>query len=453
MSAILVATDFSACSRSAVQLATALARRRGASLFVLHVVEPPTLDLPAATINATAWELELLTAAELELARLASELRQSEITVETRAIIGSPARLILDVAAEIGSELIVLGTHGRKGPAHLFLGSVAEQVVRAARYPVLVTREGAVAQGRWDGGRRLHVAIAADGTRASEAAFAWVRLAGQDLTGEVSLLRVYWPLQEGARYGIDEPWPGESGHAALLGVIERDLRRDSRALSGAHDPSVRFRVATGDAAAGLCNDARELGADALVVGISRHGRSSRPVSPVAILRSATLPVFCIPEANVSLPQRLARVRSVLLACDMSDASKAAIGPAYGLLSGGGRVELCYVHELGRPDLVAGGPGIRELAPNERAAIEAELRALIPPEAAEHAITTHLSVIEAPLVDQAILAAAERLDVDVLAIGSHGRSGFSRALLGSVAEQVARRSPRPVLIVRAQPTSS
>ena len=452
MSAILVATDFSACSRSALQLATALARRRGASLCVVHVVEPPTLDLPAAPINATAWELELLAAAERELARLASELRQSEITVETRAIIGSPARLILDLAGEIGAELIVLGTHGRKGAAHLFLGSVAEQVVRAARYPVLVTRAGAVAHGRWDGRRRLHVAIAADGTRASDAAFAWVRLAGQDLTGEVSLLRVYWPAQEGAHYGIDDPWPGEAGHAELLRVIERDLRHDTRALSGAHDPPVRFRIASSDAAAGLCNDAHESSADALVVGISRHGRSSRPVSPLAILRSATLPVFCIPEANASLPQRLARVRSVLLACDMSDASKAALGPAYGLLSGGGRVELCYVHQLGRPDVLA-GPGFSELTPNERAAIEAELRALIPPEAAEHAIATHVSVIEAPLVDQAILAAAERLDVDVLAIGSHGRSGVSRALLGSVAEQVARRSPRPVLIVRAQPTSS
>ena len=58
------------------------------------------------------------------------------------------------------------------------------------------------------------------------------------------------------------------------------------------------------------------------------------------------------------------------------------------------------------------------------------------------------LIEAPFADQAILAAAERFDVDVLAVGSHGRSGLSRALLGSVAEQVARRSPRPVLIVRA-----
>ena len=451
MSAILVATDFSACSRAAVQLAAALARRRGIPLFVLHVVEPPTVDLPMVPVGATAWELDLLTAAELELARLASELRQSEITVETRAIVGSPARLVLDIADQIGAELIALGTHGRRGAAHLFLGSVAEKVVRAARYPVLVTREGAVAQGRWHG-RRLHLAIAADGTSASEAAFSWPRTAGQAYAGEVSLLRVYWPPQEAAHYGIDDPWPGEPGHAELLRVVERDLRRDTRALAGAHDPPIRFRVASADAAAGLSQDAQEAGADALVIGISRHGRSSRPVSPVAILRAATVPVFCIPEASAPLPRRFTRVRSLLVACDLSDASKAAILPAYGLLSGGGRVELCYVHDLGRPELVAGGPGALELAPDERAAIEADLRALIPPEAAEHGIATHVSLIEAPFPDQAILAAAERFDVDVLAIGSHGRSGLFRALLGSVAEQVTRRSPRPVLIVRAPPTN-
>ena len=79
--------------------------------------------------------------------------------------------------------------------------------------------------------------------------------------------------------------------------------------------------------------------------------------------------------------------------------------------------------------------------------------MIPPEAAAHAIATHVSVLAAPFVDEAIVAAAERLDVDVVALASHGRSGLSRALLGSVAEQVVRRSPRPVLIVRGRPSDT
>jgi nucleotide-binding universal stress UspA family protein len=456
MGPILAATDFSACSRTAVRLAASLARRQSAPLLLLHAVESLSIDSPMAPVGMTGWEQELLTAAELELARLAVELRQSEITVETRALIGPPERSILEIAGQVGAELVVLGTHGRKGAAHLFLGSVAERVVRTSPCPVLVTRAGVTAKGGWDGGpdglRPLRVAIVAEGTSASQSAFRWTRTAGQSLTGDVSLLRVYWPPQEAAHYGIEDPWPGEGGHSKLLEVLERDLRRDARALAGAHDPPIRFRVASRDAAEGLSRDAQALGADALVIGIPGH-RQASPVSPTAVIRAATVPVFCIPETARPATRQIAPVRSLLIACDLSDSSSAAIVPAYGLVVGGGRVELCYVHALGRPDLMAGGPDVTDLAPNERAAIEADLRALIPPEAAGHGIATHISVVEAQSVDQAIVAAAERLDVDVIAVGSHGRSGVSRALIGSVAEEVARRSLRPVLIVRARPNNT
>ena len=122
-----------------MRLAAGVARREGASLVLLHAVESPALDLPAVPIGATAWEVELLAMAERELARLASELRQAEIAVETRALLGSPARSILDVAGQAAADLIVIGTHGRRGAARLVVGSVAEQVVRGASVPVLVS--------------------------------------------------------------------------------------------------------------------------------------------------------------------------------------------------------------------------------------------------------------------------------------------------------------------------
>ena len=453
MGTILAATDFSACSRTAVRLAAALARREGSALVVLHAVESPALDLPSVPIGATGWEMELLTAAELELARLASELRQSEIAVETRAVLGSPSRLILEIARQVAADLIVVGTHGRKGAAHLFLGSVAEHVVRASAGPVLVTREGGAVEGRWDGRRPLHLAIVADGTPASQAAVYWTRTAGRPVTGEVALIRTYWPPQEAARYGVNEPWPGEPGNSALLGLLERDLRRDARALGGAHDPPIRFRIASRDGAEGLSQDARELGADALVMGVSRHPKVWSPVGALDILRAASVPVFCIPETIGPAGRQLVAVRSLLLACDLSESSKAAIAPAYGLLIGGGRVELCYVHALGPSDPIVGARNTSDLSDDERTSIESRLRAEIPPEAADHGIVTHVSVIDAPFVDEALLAAAERLDVDVVALASHGRSGLHRALLGSVAEQVARRSARPVLIVRSRTSST
>jgi nucleotide-binding universal stress UspA family protein len=450
MGTILVATDFSACSSAVVRLAAALARGQGASLLLLHVVERPPLEVAMLPAAVADWELELLNVAEAELARIAGALGQSQVSVETRATIGTPARIVLDTAREIGAQLIVLGTHGRRGAAHLFLGSVAERVVQASACPVLVTREGATVDGRWDGGRSLRLAVLADGGSASDAAFYWIRTEGQALSGDVALIRLYSPEQEGARYGIEEPWPGERGHAELLRVLERDLRRDARALAGAHDPQIRFRAALGDGIDAVAHDARELGADALVLGISKHAGSLAPARPAAILRAATVPVFCVPEGMRSSGRRMAPVRSLLLPCDLSEASKAAFVSAYGLLMGGGRVELCYVHEHGRPDLLAGRAEGADLTNDERASIEADLRSAIPAEGAEHGIATHVFVIEARSATDAILAAAERLDVDVIALASHGRSGLSRALLGSVAEQVSRRSPRPVFIVHGGP---
>jgi nucleotide-binding universal stress UspA family protein len=106
------------------------------------------------------------------------------------------------------------------------------------------------------------------------------------------------------------------------------------------------------------------------------------------------------------------------------------------------VELLHVHAL---DLPAAPP----LSAQERSAIEAELHALVPPDARALGIETKVSVVEGRTAAEAILQAAERLDVDLIAVGSHGRSGLKRALLGSVAEAVARHTSRPTVILRTR----
>jgi len=168
------------------------------------------------------------------------------------------------------------------------------------------------------------------------------------------------------------------------------------------------------------------------------------------LRSSTGPIFCVPEPQTAARKEPSQVRSVLVATDLSEASNQVVGPAYGiLLQLGGRVELCTVHAIGVADALASLPPVSALGDKRRAELESELRALIPPEAEAAAITTNVSVIEARFAADAIIAAAERLDVDLIAVASHGRSGLKRALLGSVAEEVARRATKPVLIVRSQ----
>jgi nucleotide-binding universal stress UspA family protein len=163
------------------------------------------------------------------------------------------------------------------------------------------------------------------------------------------------------------------------------------------------------------------------------------------VRSSVIPVFCVPEGATPAQQEITPIRTILVAVDLSDPSREVVLSAYRLLAAGGRVELCTVHELGPVAGVVDAPVNPPLDEARRARIESQLRTLVPPRAQELGVATSVSVLEGRFAAETILAAAERLDVDLVAVGSHGRSGVKRALLGSVAEQIARQSPRSVLI--------
>jgi nucleotide-binding universal stress UspA family protein len=448
---ILVATDFSPCSQAAVRLAAALARRRGVPLLLRHAVEHPVADIPAVPIGPTGWEATLVSEAEAAIGREAGELRRGGIHVDTRVSVGSAASLVLETAAGRDVDLIVVGTHGRKGGAHLFLGSVAETVVRSATCPVLVTRDAPAELERWQGQAPLRLTVATDGAHAGEAAFSWAGSFARGSACELSALRVYWPPEEAMRYGLNDPWSEARRGTELLPLLRRDLERDTRASIGAVPPQLRFRAAGSEASQVLSEEAVALGADALVIGVPRR-RPARwaVIAPGAVLRSSSLPVLCIPEAMVPARRRIPEMRTVLIATDLSDASAVAIPVGYALLrAGGGRVELCTMHVVGPAGPIADTPLATSVRDQERVEAEARLRALIPPEAAGLGITTSVSVSDARSAVEGILAAAERLDADAIVVGSHGRSGFTRAVLGSVAEAVARQSRRPVLIARGR----
>ena len=139
---ILVPTDFSQGSDHALRYAAMLRRQTGAKLFVLHVVEDPTLT--GIWPDVYVSELPDIRAGLREHARtsLAAELKRLRLDRLTADIaIGQSAQVICVMAERHKCDLIVMGTHGRTGVAHLMLGSVAERVVRMAPCPVLVVRE------------------------------------------------------------------------------------------------------------------------------------------------------------------------------------------------------------------------------------------------------------------------------------------------------------------------
>ena len=132
------AVDFSDGSRGALAEAEALARRCGSDLLLLHVAELPSgsdIPPPASVIEATRYEL----AAKLEAWR-ADSARSTGRPVEAMLLEGPAAPAIALAAAQRGLDLLVTGTHGRRGFRHMVLGSVAERLIHLAPCSVLVFR-------------------------------------------------------------------------------------------------------------------------------------------------------------------------------------------------------------------------------------------------------------------------------------------------------------------------
>lgn len=136
---VLLATDGSEPSMAAAAHAVRIAKRFDARLHAVSVVD----TLAVATVDAQSLAVEGAMANEAEYAVEAARERAaaSGVVAETAVRYGSPHREILDAIEETGADLVVMGTHGRRGLDHFLLGSVAERVVRASPVPVLTVRD------------------------------------------------------------------------------------------------------------------------------------------------------------------------------------------------------------------------------------------------------------------------------------------------------------------------
>lgn len=141
---ILVATDFSEPSEAALQYGMALARQFSAKLHVLHVVDDLAAhpsSVPGLAPDTGALQTELEANARANLDSLMPEPDRSEVRAHPAITVSaSPGQAILAYARDMTADLIIVGTHGRRGFAHFVLGSVAQHVSRLAECPVLTVR-------------------------------------------------------------------------------------------------------------------------------------------------------------------------------------------------------------------------------------------------------------------------------------------------------------------------
>jgi len=132
---ILVPTDFSENSRAALMLAIDLINgRKGKSLTLLHVVEAsvPPCDEEEGVLDPETLKTRI---------EMVAASRDHDVDIESMVVHGDPDTKIVEVANDRNMDLIVMGTHGRTGLAHLVVGSTAEAVLRHASCPVLTIRD------------------------------------------------------------------------------------------------------------------------------------------------------------------------------------------------------------------------------------------------------------------------------------------------------------------------
>ena len=139
---ILVPLDLGECSVDVADRASAMANKLRAEVVLLYVAELPPGTDPASMVQPLATPSRsiggYLAGQAIEgMQRFAQPLREAGRPVRCLVRHGKPAEAILRAAEEVGADLVMMGTHGRKGLKRVLLGSVAEEVLRLADVPVM----------------------------------------------------------------------------------------------------------------------------------------------------------------------------------------------------------------------------------------------------------------------------------------------------------------------------
>jgi nucleotide-binding universal stress UspA family protein len=139
---ILVATDFTEASTPAFQEAIELGRRNGSELLISHAYQPPGMTQADAVAPGVydEWDRNLRARVEGKLQGLVEAAEKAGVLARPLILTGDAYEAIVDAAKENKADLVVMGTHGRKGVSRFFLGSVAARVISTAPCPVMTVR-------------------------------------------------------------------------------------------------------------------------------------------------------------------------------------------------------------------------------------------------------------------------------------------------------------------------
>ena len=138
---ILCPIDHSDCSKEALKYAVSFAMKNEAKLYLLHIIDIRSFDESIDTMAAQIPNDETIKQLKTKLLECIPEEIRSDMQLEALVVQGIPFAEIISIAKKNKVDMIVMGTHGRTGLAHIMIGSVSEKVVRKAHCPVLTVRQ------------------------------------------------------------------------------------------------------------------------------------------------------------------------------------------------------------------------------------------------------------------------------------------------------------------------
>jgi nucleotide-binding universal stress UspA family protein len=293
---IVVPTDFSALADAAAARAATLARLDGAAVHLVHALTLPIVVNPYEFTVPVQLGEDLRRAAQEKLERLRKAIEAQGVSTVSAQVCESldPVASIADVVRAHAADLVVMGTHGRRGIQHAFLGSVAERALRALDRPVLAVKEDPESAAR----PIAKIVLAVDFSPHSERAVEVTAGLAERLSASVDLVHAfylpsdYYPNPSAAAMEFERGIEAEISDR-LDGIVERLERQRIR---------VKMRFLRGRPDAVIADVATQSGCQLIIMGTrGQSGLAHVLLGSVAerTLRTAPCSVLCVKASHAA----------------------------------------------------------------------------------------------------------------------------------------------------------
>ncbi|MFN0250462.1 MAG: universal stress protein [Kofleriaceae bacterium] len=406
---IICGTDLSPASDGALDVACALAQLRGDDdVILVHVAGADTPDSARAQLDA-------------QIARVTSP----SLRVRAELVPGTIEDSLPSFADTEGADLIVVArsSHGQNR-----VGSTANAIISHAHVPVICVHDPAIWLAFAKKERPLRLLVGIDDSATSELGVQWTHAMRAKGPIDVTVGAIYYPDDAATVYGVDV-----DNVIDRVPEVEAMMSRDLLRRFGGDLVNVQARPRRGLGRIGdhLLELAAEEKIDAIIVGTGQKTGLGRLGSVSSVIVSeARASVICVPPQAHVPTITVPSIQTTLVATDLSSFANRAVAYAFGITPADGTVHIVHV--------------VKEDANIDRSDLGRQLVALAPV-AAKQKVVTH--VVDGDDAADALAQIAARHGADVICISSRGRSGITRAIVGSVADRLLRATRLPVLVLR------